>query len=204
MYPYFRSWMSLRRRLDPPGIFGNAYLDRIFGAEGGGGLNASRTASTAANLFARKNFEPTISSVEQSSASSPKPVPEGRQQQKEQPQPQPPSSTSASTSASNEGPGDLLSTSWSSIASTETTEDVVMKMDDDECDSIATLLTAASPADNKEVTTEKVEVVEEAKPADGDHVKNGDNQQSGGDDQQHNSPSTSATTTTTTSSSSSS
>lgn len=30
MYPYFRAWVGIRKRLDPTGMFGNAYLDRIF------------------------------------------------------------------------------------------------------------------------------------------------------------------------------
>lgn len=29
MYPYFRAWIGIRKRMDPTGMFRNAYLDRI-------------------------------------------------------------------------------------------------------------------------------------------------------------------------------
>ena len=30
MYPYFRAWTQVRRRLDPQQLFSNSYIDRIF------------------------------------------------------------------------------------------------------------------------------------------------------------------------------
>lgn len=49
MYPYFRAWSQVRRRLDPLLIFSNSYMDRIFASDQ---LNASK-----ASLFARKSFD---------------------------------------------------------------------------------------------------------------------------------------------------
>lgn len=49
MYPYFRAWSQVRRRLDPLLIFSNSYMDRIFASDQ---LNTSK-----ASLFARKSFD---------------------------------------------------------------------------------------------------------------------------------------------------
>lgn len=115
-------------------------------------------------LFARKNFEPMVSS----------PLPT----------PQQPAATVASLSSNEQ---DLLSTSWSSIASTETT-DLMMKMDDEECDSIATLLTA----DNNEQS-----VAEEDGDCQKDEQKNGDKEgKKNGDDQRTKKPDSSSSTST--------
>lgn len=150
MYPYFRTWTALRRRLDPPSIFGNCYLDRIF-STGESALNTS-TTSAAVGLFARKNFEAAM-------GSSPLPLP----------QPQEEAANASAVLSPKEQ--DLLSTSWSSIASTETT-DLMMKMDEeDECDSIATLLTA---------DTNDQSALEEGPPDDQKQQKKGN----AGDEQQ--------------------
>ena len=49
MYPYFRAWTQVRRRLDPLLLFTNSYMDRIFYNQN---LNQSQ-----AHLFARKSFD---------------------------------------------------------------------------------------------------------------------------------------------------
>jgi L-gulonolactone oxidase len=42
LYPGFDAFVSLRHRLDPGGLFTNAYLDRVLGPVGGGGSGTER------------------------------------------------------------------------------------------------------------------------------------------------------------------